>query len=87
MQTSQVDPALTRLDLGIGQPGFDLLPWDKLHTAAQHLFPQQDTALLNYGLEAGDGFFRQALADFLSPRYGFPLTAAQLFITAGASQA
>ncbi len=87
MRTSQFDQSMTRLDLGVGQPGFDLLPWDKLAQAAAHLLPQNDTALLNYGLEAGDAFFRQELAAFLTPRYGYDLTAVDLFITAGASSA
>lgn len=86
-RTSQFDQSMTRLDLGVGQPGFDLLPWDKLGRAAEHLFPQNDTALLNYGLEAGDAFFREALAEFLTPRYGYDLTAVDLLVTAGASSA
>lgn len=86
-RTSQFDQSMTRLDLGVGQPGFDLLPWDKLGQAAGHLFLQNDVALLNYGLEPGDAFFREALAEFLSPRYGYDLTAVDLLITAGASSA
>jgi DNA-binding transcriptional MocR family regulator len=43
--------------------------------------------LLAYGLEQGDGYFRQALADFLTAEYAAPVQAEELFVTAGASQA
>ena len=42
---------------------------------------------LNYGERQGDEGFRKALAAFLAPEYGHPVTAESLFVTAGNSQA
>ncbi|MBX2998107.1 MAG: PLP-dependent aminotransferase family protein [Caldilineaceae bacterium] len=86
-RTTQVDRASDRIDFGIGQPGFDLLPQAMLARAAADRFAEGDTDLLNYGYEQGDGRFRRALADFLSTHYGAPVSAEGLMITAGASQA
>lgn len=87
IRTTQVDPTTDRIDFGIGQPGFDLLPHDILQRAAAARFAEGDTELLNYGFEQGDGRFRQALAAFLTRHYGIPVSAEELMITAGASQA
>jgi 2-aminoadipate transaminase len=84
---TQVDRTVDRIDFGIGQPGFDLLPHTILARAAAARFAEGDTDLLNYGYEQGDGRFRLALADFLTINYGSPVSADGLMITAGASQA
>lgn len=86
-RTTQVDRTADRIDFGIGQPGFDLLPQAILARAAAERFAEGDTELLNYGYEQGDGRFRRALADFLTANYGAPVSAEGLMITAGASQA
>jgi DNA-binding transcriptional MocR family regulator len=86
-RTTQVDRTSDRIDFGIGQPGFDLLPQAMLARAAAERFAEGDSELLNYGYEQGDGRFRGALADFLTANYGAPVTAEGLMITAGASQA
>lgn len=74
------------IDLGIGQPGFSLLPLDVMRQASAHRLAQDDTTLLNYGAEQGDGTFLCALAEFLTTGYGMVVEAENLFVTAGASQ-
>ncbi len=86
-RTTQVDRSFQSINFGIGQPGFDLLPLDLMRQATEARFAEGDTTLLNYGYEQGDGLFRQALADFLSVEYATPVTAEELMVTAGASQA
>lgn len=75
------------IDLGMGNPDFDLLPLDLLHTSAETYFASGDRLSLQYGNEAGDGRFRRALADFLAAGYGSRLDPGLLFVTAGASSA
>ena len=87
IRTTQVERNSERIDFGIGQPGFDLLPHDILAKAAAARFAEGDNDLLNYGYEQGDGRFRLALADFLTAQYATPVSAQQFMITAGASQA
>ncbi len=87
LRSSQVNRAATGINFGIGQPGFDLLPLEMLKRSADARFAQGDTEFLNYGFEQGDGYFRDALATFLSAEYATPVAPEQLMITAGASQA
>ena len=75
------------IDLGIGQPGFDLLPLELMRQASAHRLGQGDPDMLNYGNEQGDGLFRLELAAFLGRHYGRQVSADNLFVTAGASQA
>jgi DNA-binding transcriptional MocR family regulator len=86
IQTTQVDPPPDMIDLGIGQPRPDLLPYDLLRKAAAHRLSIKDFSYLAYGRGQGDGFFRRALAAFLSREYGMDVTTNDLFVTAGASQ-
>ncbi|MCB0163160.1 MAG: PLP-dependent aminotransferase family protein [Anaerolineae bacterium] len=86
IQTTQLNIPTGMIDLGIGQPSPSLLPLDILRQAASHRLSQPDPSLLAYGAEPGDGFFRLALAEFLTRHYGVSVSADQLFITAGASQ-
>lgn len=86
VRTNQIHLAPGRIDLGIGQPGFDLLPVDLLRRAADHRLAQGNPYLLNYGYEQGDGYTRLALAEFLTQQYGTPVDPDHLFLTAGASQ-
>jgi 2-aminoadipate transaminase len=73
------------IDLGIGDPQFELLPLDLIREAARDRLGQTDNSFLQYGAEQGDGYFRAALADFLSARYGFPVLYESLFVTSGIS--
>ena len=81
MQTTQVDIREGVIDLAIGQPGFSILPTQLIQQAAVHCFSQHDPDVLNYGAEQGDGRFRESLAGFLTPRYGFPVHRDELFVT------
>jgi 2-aminoadipate transaminase len=73
------------IDLGVGEPALSSLPLDLLHQAADFCFDQNDPAFLQYGLELGNGYFRQALAEFLSQGYGIPVDPATLLVTNGSS--
>jgi DNA-binding transcriptional MocR family regulator len=73
------------IDLGVGQPSPSLLPLKLLRKAAASRLDGNDASFLAYGAEQGNGFFRDALAGFLSEHYRFPVAADQLFVTAGAS--
>ncbi len=86
IQTTQINVPADIIDFGIGQPGLSLLPLDIMQQAAAHRLAQNDPGLLQYGAEQGDGYFRLALADFLSAGYGSLVKDDQLFVTAGASQ-
>ncbi len=85
LQTIQTHIPAGFIDLGVGDPQFDLLPLQLLRDAAQDRLSQSDNSFLQYGAEQGDGYFRAALADFLSPRYGFPVSYEELFVTSGIS--
>ncbi len=87
MQIAQVDLRSDLIDLGIGQPGLPLLPADIIRQAADHRMARDGHAYLQYGAEQGDGWFREALATFISRTHGFAPDPERLFVTAGASQA
>jgi len=74
------------IHLGIGQPDPSLLPLALMKKAAEHRLCNNDTSLLAYGAETGDGYFRLTLAQFLSEHYHKHVAADDLFITSGASQ-
>ncbi|HSN78681.1 MAG TPA: PLP-dependent aminotransferase family protein [Anaerolineae bacterium] len=82
---SNIPPYL--IDLGVGNPAPELLPLDLLRQAAAHALGQGDAAPLQYGYEAGDVRFREALAGFLTLQYNLKVDLSQLFISNGASQA
>jgi len=75
------------IDLGIGNPGSDLLPLELLHQAADTYFSSSDRRSLQYGREQGDGYFCSALADFLTAASGDRVDPDLLFVTTGASSA
>lgn len=85
--TSQTHIPEGMIDLGVGDPDFALLPLDLLRRAAEACFSKGDPAFLQYGAEQGDGYFRMALAKFLSRGYGFPVDPDNLFVTNGISSA
>lgn len=86
IRTTQLNLAPGMIDLAVGQPSPALLPLGLLRQAADLRLGQKDASLLAYGAEAGDGYFRIALSDFLSEHYQFRVDAENLFVTAGASQ-
>jgi DNA-binding transcriptional MocR family regulator len=63
------------------------MPIEMLHRSTEAYFTIGDSRHLQYGLEQGDGYFRQALANFLTNAYGTPVNPDLLFVTAGASSA
>jgi 2-aminoadipate transaminase len=75
------------IDLGMGDPAFELLPLELIQVAADEHFSRQDRRFLQYGSEQGDGYFRRSLADFLAEANSKPISPDQLFVTAGASSA
>lgn len=75
------------IDFGNGQPALSLLPVRELRTAADHALAQGDATLLQYGVDPGDDGVRDSLARFLTRRYGTPVTAGALMVSAGISQA
>ncbi|MEZ4715689.1 MAG: PLP-dependent aminotransferase family protein [Caldilineaceae bacterium] len=85
--TAQAELPPEMIDFGVGQPDFDILPLEIVRRAAAERLAAGDTTLLNYGYEQGDGYFRLALADFLTRGYALPVDADSLLVTAGASQA
>ena len=82
---NQVPPDV--IDLGLGDPPLSLLPLDLIREAAQARLSQNDNSFLQYGVEQGDGYFRAALANFLSKGYGFDVKPESLFVTNGISKA
>ena len=87
IRTTQVNVPAGRIDLGVGQPDFELLPLDLLRRAAAQRLAGGDRGFLNYGYEQGGGHFRLALADFLQRHYRQPVAAESLMTSAGTSQA
>ena len=87
LQTIQTVVPHDFIDLGTGDPQMELLPLDLIRDAAAHRLGQPDRDFLQYGTEQGDGFFRAALAQFLSARCGFPVSHDDLFTTSGVSSA
>lgn len=86
-QIAQANPPAGMIDFGLGQPDPTLWPLALLEQAAAHRLSQGDGAFLAYGVEQGDGYFRQALAGFLSEGYGGSVEADHLLVTNGSSQA
>jgi 2-aminoadipate transaminase len=75
------------IDLGNGNPDLSLLPLEAIHQSAEAYFATGDPRPLQYGTEQGNGYFRLALADFLTTVYGTPVDPGSLFVTSGASSA
>ncbi len=73
------------IDLGLGNPPLSLLPLDMIRESAQQALARNDNSILQYGTEQGNGYFRAALANFLSDGYGFSVNADNLFVTTGIS--
>jgi len=82
---SQISPDI--IDLGAGEPNLASFPLDMLRRAADDRFTQKDASFLQYGAEQGDGYFRRALAEFLSKGYRSPMSPENIFVTSGVSSA
>jgi len=82
---SQIPPDI--IDLGAGEPHPSSFPLQMLRRAAEERFAQGNPSFLQYGAEQGDGYFRLALAQFLSQGYGSLMKPENIFITAGISSA
>lgn len=87
LRTAQVNTPADVINFGIGQPDMNILPVKIMEQAAAHRLAEHNPAVLNYGIEEGDGYFRQVLAEFLSEGYEEQVTMEELLVTAGASQA
>jgi len=79
-----VVPAGT-IDLGMGNPDFDLLPVEALQHASERAFAKGMRSSLQYGTEQGNGYFRDALADFLTRSFGDEVLGSSLLVSNGAS--
>lgn len=82
---SLIPPEL--IDLGAGEPNPINFPIDMLRRAAEICLAQNDLSYLQYGIEQGNGYFRLALAKFLSDNYHAAIDAENLFVTSGVSAA
>ena len=87
IRTAQADISPGMIDLAIGHPSPSLLPLDLIRRSAQLRLATDFLPYLQYGYEPGDGYFRSALADFLSRHYGGQTRESELFVSGGASQA
>jgi 2-aminoadipate transaminase len=87
MQIAQLEVSDDMIDLGIGQPGSDILPLELLRQASQHTLENSPRDILQYGADAGDDYFRTALASFLTHHYGEEVEPVSLLTTNGISQA
>jgi 2-aminoadipate transaminase len=87
IQTIQTPIPPGMIDLGLGNPNSDLFPLGALAHAAKECFKQGDPSSLQYGAEQGDGYFRLALAPFLTRNYHLPVEPETIFITTGVSSA
>ena len=87
IQTNQMYHEPGVVNFAIGQPAYNLLPREMLRLAAQHRLSRNDTSLLNYGYDKGDGYYRIELARFLEQGYGGPVDPESFMTTGGASQA
>ncbi len=83
----QSPPPKEIIDLGMGNPDLRLLPVDTLQRASERAFAKGMRASLQYGKEAGNGYFRETLADFLSTSFDAHVGGTSLFVSNGASSA
>ncbi len=87
IQVVQGETSPDFIDFGVGHPADDLLPLEIMQRVAVRRLQSGDPTLLQYGYEQGDGYFRLALAEFLSRHYAMTVDAESLFVTNGVSQA
>jgi 2-aminoadipate transaminase len=87
MQITQLNVSGDVIDLGIGQPGSDVLPLELLGQASAHALEHSPRDILQYGADAGDDYFRSTLATFLTEQYKEKVGPESLLTTNGISQA
>jgi DNA-binding transcriptional MocR family regulator len=87
IQIIQSNPPEDFIDLGIGNPDNSLLPLNLLQRSVDSFFTTEDKRPLQYGYAQGDGYFREALGNYLSKAYGMVVDPSLLFVTTGASPA
>jgi 2-aminoadipate transaminase len=87
LRTAQINTPPGMIDLGRGDPQFELLPLEVLRRAAAERLGGSDNAFLQYGAERGDGYFRVALSRFLTESGGLSVDPDTLFVTSGISSA
>lgn len=87
MQIAQLKLSAERIDLGIGQPDPAMLPTEPIRRSTEHRLQQADPEILQYGCEAGNGFLRVALAEFLQGNCHRSVSPERLMITAGVTGA
>ncbi len=75
------------IDLGMGNPDFNLLPEESLRCATERAFAKGMNDSLRYGNEQGNGNFRASLANYLTQSFGEKVDGTSLFISTGASSA
>ncbi len=80
----EIDPSV--VDLAVGHPDPDLLPIGMLRDASRAALEHASPEILQYTYEQGDKGFRDALAAFLSARYGCRVSSESLFVDTGVSQ-
>ena len=85
LSVTQIQIPSDFIDLGIGDPQLSLLPTELIRQSAKTCFAQNDPSFLQYGAEQGNGYFRLALAKFLSAGHGFLVEPESLFVTSGVS--
>ncbi len=84
---TQLNPPPGMIDLGMGIPDQSLLPVAAIQKSAAAYFSGADPRPLQYGIEQGNGYFRRALAAYLSAAYRAAVDPEHLYISAGASSA
>jgi DNA-binding transcriptional MocR family regulator len=87
IRTTQADTSAGMIDLAIGHPSPSLLPLDIIRQAGERCLASDFLPYLQYGYEPGDGYFRTALAAFLSRCYDLEVSESELFVSGGVSQA
>ena len=85
LSVTQIQIPSDFIDRGIGDPQLSLLPAELIRQSAKTCFARNDPSFLQYGAEQGNGYFRLALAKFLSAGHGFPVEPEILFVTSGVS--
>ena len=70
-------------NLRVGQPGISLLPLDLVRRAAHAKLEETDPELLQYGNIYGFPKAREAVAKFVSRRYGFEVRPENVMLTNG----
>src|SRR5262245_6547640 len=74
------------INLGIGHPDPMILPLEDLGRAAAHAFACDDRSMLEYSPRSGGVALRARLAERCTRIHGADVSAARLFLTAGASE-